>query len=358
MKSVMQHNFSMIPRADIPRSSFDRSHGYKTAFNSGYLIPFYVDEALPGDTFHLTHSLFARLATPVVPFMDNCFLDVQYFAVPVRLVWDNFQKMCGEQIDPGDSTDYLVPQIVAPVGGFTVGSISDYFGLPVGVAGLSVSALWHRAYNLIINNWYRDENLQDSLPVSRDDGPDDVVDYALFRRGKRHDYFTCLPWPQKGPGVELPLGTSAPVVGMSGKSMAMTLPISGSPGPVSGTRVMAMDVSNDLFSWNSAPTYGSNIIDDASKVLFTPIYLRLLLQLLILCVRRFRFNAFTSVMLGAELVTRKFFGAISELLILLTLVCSVLNILAVLLLGFILTLFNRQVVLMLPLRKVTLLRLA
>lgn len=210
----MEHNFSMIPRADIPRSSFDRSHGYKTTFDAGYLVPFFVDEALPGDTFKADLNMFCRLATPIVPFMDNLFLETFFFAVPIRLIWDNWQKFNGEQESPGDSTDFLVPQIQAPESGWQYGSLADYMGIPTGVGGLKISAFWHRAYNLIWNEWFRDENLQDSVVVNKGDGPDADANYKLLRRGKRHDYFTsCLPWPQKGPGVELPLGGTAPVVG-------------------------------------------------------------------------------------------------------------------------------------------------
>lgn len=212
-RKQMAHLFSQIPTAQIPRSSFDRTHGYKSTFDAGYLIPFYADEALPGDTFNLHANLFARMSTPIVPLMDNLYMETFYFAVPIRLIWDNWQAFNGEQRDPDDQTDFLVPTISAPSGGWQVGSLSDYLGLPTGVENISVDSLWHRAYNLIWNEWFRDENLQDSVPTPRGDGPDNDEDFKLLRRGKRHDYFTsCLPWPQKGPGVELPLTGDAPVL--------------------------------------------------------------------------------------------------------------------------------------------------
>ena len=172
MQSVMSHTFSQVPKVQMQRSSFDRSHVHKTTLNAGYLIPIFADEALPGYSFNLKMAGFARLATPITPVMDNMTVETFYFSVPYRLIWDNWQKFCGEQTDPGDSTDYLIPTMSSGTG-YASQSLSDYLGIPPNIPNLEHSTLWHRAYNLIYNEWFRDQNLQDSVVVDKDDGPDD-----------------------------------------------------------------------------------------------------------------------------------------------------------------------------------------
>lgn len=211
------NRFSQIPNSPIQRSVFDRSHDYKTTMDAGYLVPFFVDEVLPGDTFKLRVNAFVRMNTLIAPFMDNVFMDTFFFFVPSRLVWDNWQRFCGEQKNPGDSTDFLIPSL-SGTNTFTNGSIFDYMGLPTGVelnpTNTPINALPFRAYNLIYNEWFRDENLIDSIPVITGDGPDPISNYTLRKRAKRHDYFTSsLPWPQKGPSVDVSLTGNAPVVG-------------------------------------------------------------------------------------------------------------------------------------------------
>lgn len=217
MKTVMSHQFSQVPKAEIQRSAFNRSHGYKTTFDAGYLIPIFVDEALPGDTHILNLHAFARLATPKLPIMDNMFMDFFFFSVPNRLLWTNWQRFMGERDpDPDSSIDYTIPTINMGAGASSaVGSLEDYFGLPLGLstASLLVSALPFRAYNLIWNQWFRDQNLQDSVTVRLTDSGDVKTDYTLLRRGKRHDYFTsCLPDPQKGNAIDVPLSGTAEVI--------------------------------------------------------------------------------------------------------------------------------------------------
>ena len=217
-QSVNVHQFAMVPKPEIPRSSFVKQHTHKTTFDENYLVPIFVDEVLPGDTFSLKMTGFARLTTPIFPIMDNMYLDTFFFFVPNRLVWTNWVKFMGEQTAPADSIAFTIPQVVSPVGGYTFGSLGDYFGLPTvgqlgGGATISTSVLPHRCYNLIFDQWFRDENLQGSTSLTPGDGPDAVANYLLLKRGKRHDYFTsALPWTQKGGvAVTVPISGTATV---------------------------------------------------------------------------------------------------------------------------------------------------
>lgn len=215
MQSVMNYDMSRAPTMTAPRAVFDRSHGHKTTIDFDYLYPIYWDEVYPGDTFTMNPHIFGRLATPLFPLMDNMFLDIHFFWVPMRQIWWNSRKFFGEQTDPGDSIDYTIPTIAATATtGYAELSLPDYFGIPTKVPDFTWNALYARAYVHIYNEWFRDQNLIDSVTVSFTDGPDTTTDLSIQKRGKRFDYFTSgLASPQKSTtgAQDLPLGTSAPI---------------------------------------------------------------------------------------------------------------------------------------------------
>jgi hypothetical protein len=230
MNRNVESHFALNPtRIDFSRSTFDRSSSVKTSFNAGDIVPFFLEEVLPGDTFNVKSSKVVRMQTLLTPMMDNVYLDTYYFFVPNRLVWQHWKEFNGENTESAwiPETTYEVPQITSPAGtGWAVGTIADYFGIPTGIPNLSVSALPFRAYALVMNEWFRDQNLQDPLVVPLDDATVAGVNTGTFvsdvAKGgkpyiaaKYHDYFTsCLPAPQKGPDVLIPSATAGeyPVV--------------------------------------------------------------------------------------------------------------------------------------------------
>lgn len=241
MNRNTESHFSLAPHVDISRSRFDRSASLKTSFNAGDVVPFFLDEVLPGDTFSVDTSKVVRMQTLLTPMMDNVYLDTYYFFVPNRLVWDHWKEFCGENTESAwiPATEYTMPQITSPAGtGWDVGTLADYFGIPTGVVGLSVSALPFRAYALIMNEWFRDQNLQDPLVVPTDDSTvagvntgTTVTDVAKggkpFIASKYHDYFTsALPSPQKGPDVLIPSATAGeyPVVTRDATAVTSAVP--------------------------------------------------------------------------------------------------------------------------------------
>lgn len=231
MSRNTESHFATLPKVDISRSTFDRSASLKTSFNVGQIVPFFIDEVLPGDTFDIKTSKVVRMPSLITPIMDNIYLDTYYFFVPNRLVWSHWKEFNGENTESAwiPKTEYEIPQLTAPDGGWSVGTIADYFGIPTGVANLSVSALPFRAYALIMNEWFRDQNLSDPLSIPVDDATVQGVNTGTFvtdvakgglpyTAAKYHDYFTsCLPSPQKGPDVEIPVssGMNYPVVPLS-----------------------------------------------------------------------------------------------------------------------------------------------
>lgn len=216
-QSVNVHQFAMVPKAEIPRSSFRRPTRHLTTFDENNLVPFFVDEVLPGDTRQLSATIMARLTTPIYPIMDNLYLDTFFFFVPNRLVWTHWENFMGAQNNPADSISYTIPVVNASGGGYGTGSLQDYMGLPtigqIASGNFTHSALPLRCYNLIWNEWFRDENLQNSVPEPTGDGPDTAGTFTLLKRGKRPDYFTkALPWTQKGgTAITVPIGGQATV---------------------------------------------------------------------------------------------------------------------------------------------------
>lgn len=225
MPTNLTHDFSRVPSVEKPRSTFERSSAHKMTFDPNVIFPVYYDQIYPGDTMQLVGNLFARLLSPLkVPIMDNIYLDWFAFFIPERLVWNNFQASMGEQANPGDPTNFLIPVVDPPAGGWTLHSLGDYFhsiGAILGGGGVPVNAMLYRSYNKTILDWFHDQNLQNSPPQNRGDGPDNPADYTLFNRRKRLDYFTSLlPFAMKGTPPVLNIGGNASVIFPSNQILA------------------------------------------------------------------------------------------------------------------------------------------
>lgn len=258
------HQVSHNPSISTQRSAFDRTHAHKTTFDAGKLIPVFLDEVLPGDTFNVDATIFARLATPIYPIMDNMTMDIHFFFVPIRQVWTNFVKMMGEQAAPGDSIAYMTPIVTVNAGsgvGFTAGSLYDYFGIPTEIDDIDVVNLPARCYNHIYNNYYRDQNVTASITVDLGDGPDTISNYVIRNRCKYQDYFTtALATPQKGTAVSLPLTGNATVVmspttGIGAKNKLRT---SSTGALAPNEALIAENTSADL---SSTPSIADLVID-------------------------------------------------------------------------------------------------
>lgn len=293
--------FALNPtNLDISRSRFQRDSTVKTSFNVGDIIPFFVDEVLPGDTFSIDTAKVCRMQTPIAPIMDNLYLDTYYFFVPNRLVWEHWKQFNGENTESAwlPETEYSVPQITAPADtGWTVGTIADYFGIPTGVPGISVNALPFRAYALICNEWFRDQNLCDPLNIPVSDATvvgvntdTFVTDVAKggkpYKAAKFRDYFTsCLPAPQKGPDVGLSLSGSVPVVtAEETHSSSFSLKwqnLSGNYSGYHGLRASPSSTGNDSTNYEGGGSlYPSNLVADlGSTSAITINALRLAFQL-------------------------------------------------------------------------------
>lgn len=218
---VSQAQQSMIERPDVPRSKFSGTWTEVKSFDAGYLVPFLLDEVLPGDHMKYDATAYVRMATPLFPLFTTQRVETFFFFVPARLLWTNWRRFMGEQVDPLDSIAYTIPQIVSPAGGFAQNGLYDHFGVPTagqitGANTMSISALPLRAYYLIWSEWFRDQNLQVGISAANfGDGPDLYSNYQTQVRSKLHDYFTsCLPWPQKFVAPTVSLGASAPVRGL------------------------------------------------------------------------------------------------------------------------------------------------